>query len=196
MIRREKAAYLGYILMKIVFTVGSALVFGIITFLVLVIPLILVAVILIAVPLGGIHWNAFAIGLAGLLGIVAVLALVFAVALVFAPSMVFFEAYALHFFGSRYEPLGSVLAALPGAAMSQSPAPLAVGLGSPSRGNRPAASLSRRGAVYSRSEGVARTPRRRMGSRSAAKAGRNSSGRYRRKARNASTVSLVIRSKS
>ncbi|HEV2177740.1 MAG TPA: hypothetical protein VGW33_11145 [Terriglobia bacterium] len=115
MIRREKAAYLGYILMKIVFTVGSALIFGIVTFLVLLIPIILVTVILVAVPLGGIHWNAFTIGAAILFGIVAVLTLVFAMALISAPSMVFFEAYALHFFGSRYEPLG---AALSDAAMS------------------------------------------------------------------------------
>lgn len=122
MIRREKAAYLGYILMKIVFTVGSAVIFGIVTLLVLVIPIILLTVIVVAVPLGGIHWNAFTIGVAGLLGILSVLALVFAVALVSAPSMVFFEAYALHFFGSRYEPLGSALnpapAALPSAATS------------------------------------------------------------------------------
>jgi len=58
--------------------------------------------------------------------LVATLALVFAVALISAPALVFFEAYALEFFGSRYEPLGRALRAplapLPSAAMSQPPA--------------------------------------------------------------------------
>jgi len=117
MLKAEKAAYAGYVLMKIVLAVGSAVLFGILT---------LVALIALLVPLSIAGYGAYSlaraeglllspvtIGIAVLLGSAALALLVYVAAFVSAPAMVFFQAYLIHFLGSRYSILGERLP-LPG----------------------------------------------------------------------------------
>ena len=57
------------------------------------------------------------------LGTVALSAILYAIAFVSAPAMVFFQAYTLNFFGSRYAPLGALMAPSPPVPPVASPAP-------------------------------------------------------------------------
>lgn len=129
----DKKAYVGYVLMKIVLVVGSTILFGILT---------LIAVLLLLIPLSivgaalyffarsaGLLWSLPAIAV-GVVLVAAALAVVFYVtAFISAPAMMFFQAYAIHFLGSRYPALGARIAApatppapLPFADASVSPA--------------------------------------------------------------------------
>jgi len=58
----------------------------------------------------GLTWNSLTISAAVLAGGAVVLLLIYAMSLVSVPLMVFFQAYTLHFFGSRYPLLGEQLA--------------------------------------------------------------------------------------
>jgi hypothetical protein len=117
MLQREKLAYLGYVLMKIVLAVGCAIIFGIAMLLALVavaIPLVVVGVVLFLVAKGaGLGWNPATFSVVVLLGGMVVLGLFYLLALVSTPAMVFFQAYALNYFGGRYAPLGAVVSAPP-----------------------------------------------------------------------------------
>lgn len=114
MVGAEKGAYAVYVLMKIVLSIGSAMLFGIIDFLVLLALLIPVCIIALVVFVGGkaagLSWNSLTISMAVLAGGVVVLLLIYAMSLISVPLMVFFQAYTLHFFGSRYPLLGEQLA--------------------------------------------------------------------------------------
>ena len=113
MLNAEKTAYGGYVLMKIVLAVGSAILFGILT---------LIALIALLVPLSiagygayslvksaGLLLNPVTIGIAALLATASLGLIIYAAAFVSAPAMVFFQAYAIHFLGSRYSLLGERL---------------------------------------------------------------------------------------
>jgi hypothetical protein len=115
LLRLEIKAYAGYVLMKIVLVVGSAILFGIIT---------LIAVFLIFIPISiagvaayffakseGLLWSFPAIAIGVVLAAIA-LALVFYVsAFISAPAMMFFQAYVIHFLGARYPALGERISA-------------------------------------------------------------------------------------
>jgi hypothetical protein len=113
MLAAEKMAFTGYVLMKIVLAVGSAIIFGIIT---------LLTIIIVLVPLGiagaiiffggkaiGLTFNPATISILVALGCIILAGILYLIALISTPPMVFFQSYVLHFFGSRYPPLGAVV---------------------------------------------------------------------------------------
>lgn len=115
MLRAEKKAYAGYVLMKIVLVVGSAILFGILTF---------IAVLLLLVPFSiagygayffarsaGLLWSFPAIAAATVLAAVALAIVLYVIAFISAPAMMFFQAYIIHFLGSRYPALGGRISA-------------------------------------------------------------------------------------
>jgi hypothetical protein len=119
MLNVEKGAYGGYVLMKIVLVVGSAILFGVLT-------LLAVIALLIPLSIAGYAGYAFAksaallwktpVVMVCILFAEAALGLIFyTIAFVSAPAMVFFQAYAIHFLGSRYPVLENRLSASPGA---------------------------------------------------------------------------------
>lgn len=109
----EKMAYVGYVLMKFVLAIGSAILFGIleaIALLILLLGLGVMGVVLFwAAQAAGLALNAFTIALAVLLGLLAFAVVFFVLAFISTPAAVFFQAYALRFFGSRYPGLADVL---------------------------------------------------------------------------------------
>lgn len=121
MIGTEKMAFTGYVLMKIVLAIGSAIIVGMATFIILIVLLI---------PLGIAGVIAFfagkAMGLTFSVAVICILVVLggalfivffYLLALLSTPSMVFFQSYVLHFIGSRYPAVGDVL-------FPPSPAPL------------------------------------------------------------------------
>lgn len=135
----EKLACAGYVLMKIVLAVGSAILFGIVDVIVvlfLLIPMGIVGVaIYFAVRNLNLMWNFGTIS-ALIIGIALAIAVIFwACAFVYSPGLVFFQSYALRFFASRFPALYHVMnppAAPPDApftppgALSGPPAPAAL----------------------------------------------------------------------
>jgi hypothetical protein len=117
----QKGSFAGYIGMKILLAMAVGVVFALIDFiliLILVVPVILAAVVLgITLPTAGPAVLALAI-MAGL-----ALAAVFVVLIAFisVPAAIFFQAYTLHFFGSRYWPLGRLLWPAPAEAVPAPP---------------------------------------------------------------------------
>ncbi len=127
MLGAEKMAYAGYVLMKIVLTIGCTMIFAIINLFVLLfllIPLGIVGVgLFFAAKAAGLAWNLYTMAAVVVLGTVALSAILYAIAFVSAPAMVFFQAYTLQFFGSRYAPLAALMARTPPAPPAASPAP-------------------------------------------------------------------------
>lgn len=114
MLKSEKGSYAGYIGMKIVLAIGSAILFGILSLLALIIvliPLVIVGIAggVLAVGLG-LTLNPLTIALAVLVGAVLLFGLMWVMALVSVPSVVFFQSYTLYYFGARYARLGAILA--------------------------------------------------------------------------------------
>lgn len=120
MLKSEKGAYAGYVLMKIVLVVGSAILFGILT---------LIAVLIFLIPLSiagyggysyaksaGLLWHFPAVAVGIILAGAAVAAIVYVAAFISAPAMVFFQSYVIHFLGARYPTLGDRLFPPPPAA--------------------------------------------------------------------------------
>ena len=110
MLKAEKRAYAGYVLMKIVLVVGSAILFGVLT---------LIAVLLVLIPFSlvgigayflarsaGLLWSFPAIAIGVVLAVIAIGVLIYVIAFISTPAMVFFQAYVIHFLGSRYQALG------------------------------------------------------------------------------------------
>lgn len=112
-LRAEKGAFAVYVLMKMVLAVGVAMLVAIadvLILLVLLIPLGIAGVTAFLIARGlGATWTPWTVGATVLVGAVLLAGLLFVLLLVSAPPMVFFQAYALHFFGSRYGPLGEQL---------------------------------------------------------------------------------------
>jgi hypothetical protein len=111
MMAAEKWAYAGYVLMKIVLAIGSAIFFSIVDFLMilfLLIPFgILGAAAYFFAKSAGLSWNPATIGAVVILGLAALAAIFWVIAFVYSPGLVFFQSYTLQFFGTRYAPLGS-----------------------------------------------------------------------------------------
>jgi len=110
----EKGAFTIYVLLRIGLAMGSAVLFGIVNFFVIVglfIPLGLVAlVVVIGGAAMGLTWTTFTICMAVLVGGVFVMVLIYVLSFVSAPAMVFFQSYSLHFLGPRYPRLDIELA--------------------------------------------------------------------------------------
>jgi hypothetical protein len=113
MLGAEKMAFTGFVLMKIVLAVGSAIIFGIISLLALIavaIPLAIAGVILFFIAkAAGLAWNLTIISIAVVLGGIILAGILYLIALINTPAMVFFQSYVLHFFGARYPTLGAIV---------------------------------------------------------------------------------------
>jgi len=109
MMQEEKAAYAGYLGMKIVLSIGGSIALFVVMLAVILVLLIPfggfgLAGFLIARALG-LTWNLFTLTVAILFGAAAVSAMIYAIALASVPLAVFFPAYSIHFFADRYAPL-------------------------------------------------------------------------------------------
>lgn len=113
MLAAEKMAFTGYVLMKIVLAIGSAIIVGIatlLTFIVLLIPLGIAALIIFfGGHAMGLTLNVMTISILVVMGCIIMAGLLYLIALISTPPMVFFQSYVLHFIGSRYPALGSVV---------------------------------------------------------------------------------------
>ena len=109
MVKNEPGSTAGYVGMKIVLSIATAFIFGII---------ILIAALFVIIPLGGIGvvsvlagkaagltWTPLTITLVVALAAIFIGLLLFVVSVVSAPVSVFFPAYGLYFFAGRYQPL-------------------------------------------------------------------------------------------
>jgi hypothetical protein len=136
MVKAEALAYAGYIGMKIVLAIGSAVVFGIVgatAAVVVLVPVVILGVITVIVAKGaGLGWNAFTITAVIVVGVILLAVLLYIVALACVPVAVFFPAYAMYFFAERHPSLYALLyppspAAQPPPLPPLSPAPAPIG---------------------------------------------------------------------
>jgi hypothetical protein len=128
MMRTDGLAYAGYIGMKIVLAIGSAVLFGIVgatVAVVFLVPVGILGVITVIVAKGaGLGWNVFTITAAIVAGVILLAVLLYVVALVCVPVAVFFPAYAMYFLAERYPALRALLYPPPPAAEPPPPPPL------------------------------------------------------------------------
>ncbi len=127
LLRVEKLAYAGYVLMKIVLAVGGAVLFGIINVILFLVVFVLLGLVgaglFLAGKAAGLTWDAYTIGAVVVLGVAVLAGLLYLIAFVFVPAMVFFQSYTLHVLGSRYPRLDSLLHPPPPAATPAAAAP-------------------------------------------------------------------------
>jgi len=94
-VQQEKVGYAGYIGMKLVLAIAAAIIFGIITFVVLLLVLIPVGGFGLVAVLGGkaagLSWNVFTIAAAVMAAVWVLAILVAIVSLIYVPAMVFFQ---------------------------------------------------------------------------------------------------------
>jgi hypothetical protein len=113
MLKSEKGGYAGYLGMKIVMALGTAVVVGIITLIVILILLIPVGgfgvIAVLAGKTAGLTWNLYTITLAVVLGCIVLAVLLYVVSLISVPAIVFFPAYSIYFFASRYPALDALV---------------------------------------------------------------------------------------
>ncbi len=113
MLRAEKGSYAGYIAMKIVMALGTAVVVGIVATIVVLVTVIplggLGAVAILLGKSGGLQWNLYTISMAVVIGVLLVGFILYVVSLVSVPAMVFFPAYSIYFFAGRYPALAAVV---------------------------------------------------------------------------------------
>lgn len=113
MISPNKTSYAGYLLFKAVLAIAAAMIVGIlgaILLIIVIVPFVIIGVIVgIAGATGGAGLSALTITLLVVLGLIVGILMLSVTALVSTPIVVFFQSYALHFFGSRYEPLRAVM---------------------------------------------------------------------------------------
>ena len=109
MVKNEPGSTAGYVGMKIVLSIATAFIFGIV---------ILISVLLLIIPFGGIGvisvlagkaagltFTPLTITLLVALGVIFIGSMLFVVSIVSAPVSVFFPAYGFYFFAGRYQPL-------------------------------------------------------------------------------------------
>jgi hypothetical protein len=113
MIKSEIGSYAAYIGMKIVLSMGAAIIFGIATAVAVVLLLIPAALIGLAVILAGkaagLTWTPIVIAWGVVAVIIAFVVILYVVSFVSVPGIVFFPAYALYFFAARYPALNAIL---------------------------------------------------------------------------------------
>ena len=127
MLKAEKGQYAGYVGLKIVMTIGAAVVFGIIDTIVILVVVIPIggfgAITVLLGKTAGLTWNAYTITVAILAGCALVSLVLYAISLISVPAIVFFPAYSIHFFAGRYPLLDSLIHPAPPAAPVLPPAP-------------------------------------------------------------------------
>lgn len=113
MIKAEKAGYAGYVGMKILLSIGAAIIVGIVSLILFLITLIPIAGVVIAAVLAaksaGVGWTVYTITLAIVAGCGLLAVFLFLTALISVPAIVFFPAYSMYFFAARYPRLGAAL---------------------------------------------------------------------------------------
>jgi len=134
MMKTEKGGYALYIVMKIVLAIGAAVVFGVLSSVVILVLLLPIGIVggLVFLLGKGAHlgWDAFTITAVVVAGVIVLSLLMYVIALVCVPVAVFFPAYAMYFFAERYPALHALLYPPPPAAppplppLSPMPAPI------------------------------------------------------------------------
>jgi hypothetical protein len=113
MMKTEKAAYAGYIILKIVLAFVAAILIGIATVILgVMIAIPSIGLGILAVLTGksaGLTWTPATIALAVTVGCILLLCFLYLVSLIAVPAIVFFPAYSIYFFASRYPRLSAVL---------------------------------------------------------------------------------------
>jgi len=117
MLKSEKGGYAGYLGMKIVMSIGAAVIVGIAAMIIILLTLIPIggvgAVLVLMGKSGGLHWNLYTITLAVVIGSFLLAFILYVVSLVSVPAIVFFPAYSIYFFAARYPALDAVLRPAP-----------------------------------------------------------------------------------
>jgi hypothetical protein len=120
MMKAEKGAYAGYVLMKIGLAIAASIVIGIATVilgLIFVLPTVGLGILaVITGKTAGLTWNAHTIALAVVVGGILLTIFLYLVSLISVPVIVFFPAYSMYFFAGRYPRLAAVLYPAPPAA--------------------------------------------------------------------------------
>ena len=128
MMKGDPSAYAGYIGMKVILAIGAAVVFGILSTIVVVLTMIPVAIVALVVVIlvkgAALGWNAFTVTALIVAGILLFVALIYLVGVICVPIAVFFPAYAIYFFAERYPALQLQLRPAPPTAPPLSPAPI------------------------------------------------------------------------
>jgi hypothetical protein len=113
MLAAEKLAFTFYLLMKILLAIANAIIVGMATLvlvIVLIIPLGIAGVIIFLVGKAiGLTFSIATICVLAAVGCILFACFLFLLALLNTPSMVFFQSYVLHFMGSRYPAVGTIL---------------------------------------------------------------------------------------
>lgn len=117
MIESEVGSYAGYLGMKAIMSIGAGIVLAIVA---------LFAIIIIAIPVGGVGavalllgkaagltFNVYTITLLVIFGTILLAIIIFAMAFISVPATVFFPAYSINFFAPRYAALAELLRASP-----------------------------------------------------------------------------------
>jgi hypothetical protein len=109
MVRNETGSVAGYLGMKFVLAIAAGVVFGIISFIVLLVILLPVGgmgvLAVFAGKAAGMTWNPLTITLIVAAATLLIALVIFVMSFVSAPVAVFFPAYGLYFFAGRYMPL-------------------------------------------------------------------------------------------
>jgi hypothetical protein len=125
MMKGDPWGYVGYIAMKVILAIGAAVLFGLLTSIVVVllmIPVAIVAVIaVILAKAAALGWNVFTVTAVIVSGVVLIAALLYLAGVICVPVAVFFPAYAIYFFAERYPTLRQQLYPEP----PQTPPPMA-----------------------------------------------------------------------
>jgi hypothetical protein len=113
MMKAEKAAYAGYIVLKIVLAFVAGILIGIATVILgVMIAIPSIGLGILAVLTGksaGLTWTPATIALAVTVGCILLVCFLYLVSLIAVPAIVFFPAYSIYFFASRYPRLSAVL---------------------------------------------------------------------------------------
>lgn len=122
-LRREKGAFIVYLLLKLVLSIAAGIIFSILA----VIPALLIAIPAViaffAARAAGVGWSVTTISLVIIVGTCLLFLLIYLIALVSVPATVFFPAYALYFLAGRYPALDGILHPAPPPAPLPPPLP-------------------------------------------------------------------------
>ena len=135
MLAAEKLAFAFYVLMKIVLAIANAIIVGmasLVMLIALIIPLGIAGVIIFFVGKAmGLTFSIATICVLAAAGCILLACFLYLLALLNTPSMVFFQSYVLHFIGSRYPAVGTVLFPPPPETLPLPPLDLPPTLGPP-----------------------------------------------------------------
>lgn len=113
MMKAEKGAYTGYIVMKIVLAIVAGIMIGVAALILgLIYAIPTVGLSILAVLTGktaGLTWNPNTIALAVAIVCILLAIFLYLVSLISVPAIVFFPAYSIYFFAARYPPLTAAL---------------------------------------------------------------------------------------